>query len=459
MISFFLKAGKPQVLSVAAVVIALIALADWAVGTRASLGLLYIIPMMMGAAVLPPWQTALLALLCSALRATFDLPHPQLLELMLRFIFAFLAYTGLGLFVTALIRNRELAVQHLADVRREQSLRREAEEQLKVLAESSPAAIITIDGAGIVLAANTAADGLFSLSGDNTLRGRRIGDYLPVLADALQYQSGSEGLRTAAQCQGRREDGEVFLAHTWFSSYTAADGPRLAAIVVDSSEEMRDREEQSLQQLMKGNRIAAAAVSHEVRNLCSAISLVCGNLTGKHSLAYDEDFRGLIKLVGGLERIASTDLQWRAQDTLEHVPLQEVLDDLRIVIEPDWREINGKVSWRLPGEMPLVVAERHGLLQALLNLAQNSHRAVQDSSIRELSISISIGEQTAVVRFRDTGSGISAPEHLFEPFQPGSDGTGLGLYVSRAVVRSYGGDLRFEPQPAGSCFTVEVQLA
>ena len=459
MIGFFLKTDKPRVLSVAGVAIVLIALADWAIGTRASLGLLYIIPIMLGATVLAPWQTAFLALVCSALRATFDLPRPQPLELLLRFIFAFVAYTGLGLFVTALIRNRELAVRHLADVRREQGLRREAEEQLKVLAESSPAAIVTIDGSGIVLAANKAADGLFSMAEGKTLRGRRIGAYLPVLEDALQYQSGSEALRTAAQCQGRRENGEVFLAHTWFSSYMAADSPRLAAIVVDSSEEMRDREEQGLQQLIKGNRIAAAAVSHEVRNLCSAISLVCSNLTDKHSLTLDEDFQGLIKLVGGLERIASMDLQWRAQETLEHVDLQEVLDDLRIVIDPDWREINGSVRWSLPQPMPLVVAERHGLLQAFLNLAQNSHRAVQDSSERELSISVSVKEQSAVVRFRDTGPGIAAPEHLFEPFQPGSDGTGLGLYVSRAVVRSYGGELRFEPQAAGSCFTVEVQTA
>src|SRR5690348_14172905 len=145
--------------------------------------------MMMGAAVLVPWQTAILAILCSALRASFDLPHPQFLELLLRFIFAFLAYTGLGLFVIALIRNRELAVKHLAEVRREQSLRREAEEQLQVLVESSPAAIITVDGAGMVLAANKAAEGLFGISGGKSLRDRRIGEYLPVLADALQYQS------------------------------------------------------------------------------------------------------------------------------------------------------------------------------------------------------------------------------------------------------------------------------
>ena len=446
-------------LSAAGVVIALVALADWAVGTRASLGLFYIIPMMLGATVLTPWQIGLLAILCSALRASFDLPHPQFLELSLRFLFAFLAYTGLGLFVIALIRNRELAVKHLAEVRREQGLRREAEEQLKVLAESSPAAIITVDGTGMVLAANKAAESLLAISGEKSLRGRRIGEYLPVLADALLYQSGAEGLRTAAQCQGRRENGEVFLAHTWFSCYTAREGPRLAAIVVDSSEEMRDREEQGLQQLMRGNRIAAAAVSHEVRNLCSAISLICSNLSDKQALIHDDDFQGLTKLVGGLQRIAAVDLQWRAQDTLEHVAVQEVLDDLRIVIEPDWREINGKICWNLPGQLPLVVAERHGLLQAFLNLAQNSHRAVQAGPERELSISVAVGEETAAVRFRDSGPGIAAPEHLFEPFQPGSDGTGLGLYVSRAVVRSYGGELRFEPQPTGSCFTVEVQLA
>jgi two-component system sensor kinase FixL len=457
-IGFFLKADKTQVLSAAAVAIVLIALADWAVGTRASLGLLYLIPMMMGATVLAPWQTALLAIACSALRAFYDLPHPQTLELLLRFLFAFLAYTGLGLFVTALIRNRELAVQHLADVRREQSLRREAEEQLKLLAESSPAAILTIDAQGVVLAANKAAETLFSIAPDQSLRGRGIGTYLPVLADALQYQSGLQGLRTAAQCQGRRENGELFLAHTWFSSYTAADGPRLAAIVVDSSEEMRDREEQGLQQLMKGNRIAAAAVSHEVRNLCSAISLICANLTDKHRLAADEDLQALINLVGGLERIASLDLHGRAPD-VEPVALQEVLDDLRIVIEPDWREINGRITWDLLLPMPIVVAERHGLLQAFLNLAQNSHRAVQDRPVRELTISVTVDQQATRIRFRDSGPGIISPEHLFEPFQPGSDGTGLGLYVSRAVVRSYGGELRYEPQPGGSCFTVEVQTA
>ena len=457
-IGFFLKANRAQVLCAAAAAILLIAVSDWAIGNRASLGLLYIVPMMIGATALTPWQTGALALLCSVLRSQFDLPSPPL-EAGLRFVFAFLAYTVSGLFVTALIRNRRLMLEHLNDLRAEQGLRREAEEQLKVLAESSPAAILTINDQGVVLAANRAANALFSIPEGETLRERPIGVFLPVLADALQFEGGLAGFRTAAQCQARRANAEVFLAHTWFSSYASPQGTRLAAIVVDSSEEMREREEQGLQQLMRGNRIAAAAVSHEVRNLCSAIALVCSNLAERAEVARDDDFHGLTKLVAGLERIASLDLQWRAHQTLEQVPLQEVLDDLRIVIEPDWREMNGLIRWDLPPVLPCVVAERHGLLQAFLNLAQNSHRAVQDCPVRELSITVRADPQIASVRFQDTGTGVAAPEHLFEPFQPGSDGSGLGLYVSRAVVRSYGGELRFEPQPSGSCFRVEVPIA
>ena len=61
-----------------------------------------------------------------------------------------------------------------------------------------------------------------------------------------------------------------------------------------------------------------------------------------------------------------------------------------------------------------------------------------------------------VVRFRDTGPGVTNPEYLFKPFHPDAHSTGLGLYVSRAVLRSHGGDLRYEPCPDGSCFVVQL---
>lgn len=457
-IDAFLRAGRTKLLAATAVLICLIAVADWSIGARASLGILYILPMMLGAIVLLPAQTAALAVLCSLLRSAFDLPSP-LLEALLRFVFAVVAYTGAGMFVTALIRNRQLALNHLGRIRKEQELRHEVEEHLKVLVESSPAAILTTDSAGAVLASNHAASALFLIPSDKTLVGRPIGNYIPVLSDALKLNSTPEGFRTAAQCQGRRENGEIFLAHTWFSCYETPKGTRLAAIVVDSSEEMREREEEVLEQLIKGNRIAAAAVSHEVRNLCSAILLLCSNLREKYRISEDADFQGLTTLAGGLEKIASYELYGRVSDDLQEVILREVLDDLRIVIEPAWREIDGTVLWDLPKACPTVLAEREGLLQAFLNLAKNSHRAVQHCPTRELRVVVSVEERIAHVRFRDSGTGISDPEHLFQPFQAGADGAGLGLYVSRAVVRGYGGDLSFEPQASGSSFRLDIPLA
>src|SRR6185437_859701 len=179
-----------------------------------------------------------------------------------------------------------------------------------------PAAILTLDQRGLVLAANKAANALFMIPENKTLLGRSIAAYLPLLSDALGIGS-VDGFRTAAKCQGCRETGDIFFADTWFSSYRASEGMRLAAIVVDSSEDMRDREEQNLKLLRRSNRIAAAAVSHEVRNLCGALSLLRANVEEKLGLSQDEDFKGFATLIKGLERIARLELDARAQEQLE----------------------------------------------------------------------------------------------------------------------------------------------
>jgi len=455
------QASRVTTLALIGGLAALIATADWYAGTRASLGVFYMVPMVIGATVLPASGVTLLAVVCSTFRAMFDLPRPPYLEELLRFVFATLAYASTGLLVAALIRNRELTIRHLANLRREQELRREAEEQLRILVDSSPAAVLTVDSTGTILAANRATNALFTVPENETMKGRSIGAYLPVLADALQFDPGPEGLRTATQSQGHRENGEVFLANAWFSSYRTREGMRLAAIVVDSSEEMREREEQSFRHLSEGSRIAAGAVFHEVRNLCGAISAISAGLREKRGAMQDDDFQALTSIANALEKIVSVELTSRAGHTLEEIRLWNVLNDLRIVIEPAWQEIGGEIRWQVPRGVPDVVADSHGLLQVFLNLAHNSLRAVRGRDRRELTITACIEEQKVIVRFADSGGGVEAPERLFAPFQPGANGTGLGLYVSRAVVRGYGGDLRFEPQAektTGARFAVELQI-
>jgi two-component system sensor kinase FixL len=184
----FLEAGRTKVLLVALCLDALIAFLDWSEGNTVSLGVLYIFPMMLGALVMRWPGTALLALLCAVLRSLFDTPGSRA-EVILRFVFAFAAYFSSGLFIFALVRNRRLVTDHLTKIQQEQELRREAEEQLRMLVASSPAAILTLDHRGVVLAANRAADTLFAMPEGQTLQGRTIGSYIPVLLDALSLRN------------------------------------------------------------------------------------------------------------------------------------------------------------------------------------------------------------------------------------------------------------------------------
>jgi len=431
-------------MAVTGLMIAFIAFADWEVGLDISLGIMYILPMVIAAIVLSPRSILVLALICTIVRGLFNIPH-SLLENALGFGFGLLAYASAGLFVVAVMRSRQ-----------EQALRIQAETQLKTLVESSPAAILTLDASGVVLAANNAANGCFGLEAGQTMRGKNIDKYLPVLGDALRLDTGIAPFRTSAQSQGRKENGEIFLADAWFSTYPSVEGIRLAAIVIDSSEEMRDREEQNLRQLSVNSRIMAGAMLHEARNLCAAIAAVYSNLTDKLLTGRNDELQGLDHLVKGLARIASLELHPKQTESLETVLLIDVLNDLRIIIEPSWAETGGTTRWELPEEMPRVRADRHGLLQVFLNLAQNSERAVQQCVDRELVVNVTTSNESAFVRFRDSGRGVSDPERLFQPFQSGVSSVGLGLYISRSLLRSYGGELRFELPARGACFVVEL---
>jgi two-component system, LuxR family, sensor kinase FixL len=49
---------------------------------------------------------------------------------------------------------------------------------------------------------------------------------------------------------------------------------------------------------------------------------------------------------------------------------------------------------------------------------------------------------------------VAHPENLFQPFQYGAEATGLGLYLSRAFLRAFEGDIVHEPRSSGCCFAV-----
>ena len=209
--------NRTLVLLVSAAIVVVIALVDWWTKPYVGFGFLYLFPIIFGAAFLPRWAVVLLAACCAVLAEVFSSLEPSLVRLS----FETLALAGCGLFVAELIRNRRLTLR--------------GEARLKVLVETSPAAIVTIDDQGVIELANRAATDLMAPR-DGKLVGTPIAAFLPELHHALRLEEAPQ-FRASMQCRGHRGNGESFTADVWFSTYKEGSASKLAAIFADVTEE------------------------------------------------------------------------------------------------------------------------------------------------------------------------------------------------------------------------------
>ena len=404
------------------------------------------------AGFLPRPQIALLVLLCAGLTvlmSRFDLKPAIIL-----FVMSSLGFAGTALFVSEIVINRQKTLEYVHELETQIRLRQETEGQLKGLVNSSPLAIITIDTSGNILLANEATQSLFSPDGAQ-ITGQPIAEFLPAL-QKVTHQPSTKVFRTQIRCRGRRNNGDIFLAAVWFSTSATAVGNIVSAIIVDFSEEVRDREDLSLEHLMKNAKILVGAMVHEIRNLCGAALVVYKNLSRLHGMAENEDFSALGALIAGLENLSAMELRPAWGQGLAAVELSSVLDELRVVIGPSFNESGVEILWNVQEHLPLATADRYGLLQVFLNLARNSQRAMETADRKQLTISSTVEPSSVVIRFDDTGPGILDASGLFQPFHQSATAAGLGLYVSRAIVRSFRGDLQHEVGREGCCFAVSL---
>jgi PAS domain S-box-containing protein len=431
---------------------AIIAMLDWLI-TSLSVGFLYIVPIVLVASLLRGWQLVGIAAACAVLREVF---HPNAWGewAMLRIGIGFTSFAVAGYFVSELNRKRLVVMRHVKDLEGQIRLRQAAEHETRILVDTSPLAIVIMDHNGCVTLANRSAQQLLGAD-DEPLEGSDIRPLLPILGRVMQTQQPTD-LRTTLECNAQRKQGEVFLAHIWLSTYSTPRGQGLAAVIWDGSENLRDREGAGLDSMLATSRVLIGAVSHETRNLACAAIATHRELEALSAEARAEKSNALDSILQALMRLSTSGLALSSDRPMAVVELGTVLDEARIVIEPGVREADGKLVWQVPSGLPLVQADHHGLLQVFLNLARNAQRAIASAPRRQLTVEASTERDLVVVRFRDTGPGVANPDLLFQPFQSGESSVGLGLYISRAILRAHGGELRYEGQRDGSCFAVEL---
>jgi signal transduction histidine kinase len=145
--------------------------------------------------------------------------------------------------------------------------------------------------------------------------------------------------------------------------------------------------------------------------------------------------------------------------------LVALVTDIVETVQQRADEAGTAIRWSPPDDLPWLIFDPEGISRAVLNVVSNALDAVENRPDPFVEIRVVADLEAKLVRIvvSDNGQGMDA-ETLATVFNlfvstKGSRGTGLGLTVSRKILREHGGDIQATSAPGeGSTFTLEFPL-
>ena len=243
-------------------------------------------------------------------------------------------------------------------------------------------------------------------------------------------------------------------------------------------QEMADRRlsEANLQaardQLVQANKLASlgqitAGVAHEINQPVAAIRSYADN--GRLLLERDrvDDLAAnLDRIVSMTERIGAITSELRgfarkARGTTGPIAIADAIDGALLLLRD--RIDRQKVRIVSEGARDAqVLGERVRLEQVLMNLLVNALEAMERTGGKRIAIAIGCEAARTTLDITDDGPGVgvAALADLFRPFATTKDqGLGLGLIISRDIMRDLGGDLTYEAGGIGARFRLWLRAA
>ena len=143
-------------------------------------------------------------------------------------------------------------------------------------------------------------------------------------------------------------------------------------------------------------------------------------------------------------------------------PLTYLLQNLQTLYLPDMQRLHIDFSLVLFLPEITVHADEEQLSQVLINLLKNAMQALEGQEDGKIRMEVDTEKNQLLIRVTDNGPGIPSDliEDIFVPFfTTKATGSGIGLSLSRQIIRMHGGELSVASQPyRETCFTVSLPV-
>ena len=238
-------------------------------------------------------------------------------------------------------------------------------------------------------------------------------------------------------------------------------------ILRDITESRRNAQQTIESERLNALRLLAAGVAHEIGNPLNSLHIHLQLMERSVQKLHDDEKAELEQSIdvarSEVNRLDSIVTQFLkairpSRPQLRPESVNTIVEEAVRFFAPELQDRGIVVEQELRSDLPLLQLDRDQMKQAFYNVIKNSVEAMhRDGSLR---IRTDLADTHVIVRFIDTGGGMSAENlsRIFEPyFTTKAAGSGLGLLIVRRIVREHGGELSIESSE-GKGVTLTIRL-